>query len=159
MLHLGVDSSSPLNHGGEFLDGESPCDHKYDFEEYSTADSVCAVTTRSRRRNREKSYFALLLGSKVTRTKSAIKSSSDERCKSSLFVWEVAWFLGMFGLNTAGDISKFTKISRAAKLRVKSWKFWNITSRHLSQIPETVLIFAFTTRNVQQCNGKCNFYM
>ena len=31
MLHLGVDSSSPLNHGCQFLDGECPRNHKYDF--------------------------------------------------------------------------------------------------------------------------------
>ena len=30
----------------------------------------------------------------------------------------IAWFLGVFGINTASDISKFTKISRAVKWRV-----------------------------------------
>ena len=30
------------------------------------------------------------------------------------FVQEIARFLGVFGINTASDISKFTKISRAA---------------------------------------------
>ena len=31
-----------------------------------------------------------------------------------VFVWEIARFLGVFGINTASDISKFTTISLAA---------------------------------------------
>ena len=37
------------------------------------------------------------------------------------FVQEIARFLGVFGINTASDISKFTKISRAAAAASDIW--------------------------------------
>ena len=40
---------------------------------------------------------------------------------SSSFVQEIAWFLGVFGINTTSDISKFTKISRAATPVIDIW--------------------------------------
>ena len=36
-------------------------------------------------------------------------------------VWEIARFLGVFGINTASDISKFAKISRAAATASDIW--------------------------------------
>ena len=47
-------------------------------------------------------------------------------------VQEIARFLGVFGINTASDISKFTKISRAG-----------IYPKYPE---ETVLFFVYTTR-------------
>ena len=38
----------------------------------------------------------------------------SESCMKTTLVQEIARFLGVFGINTASDISKFTKISRAA---------------------------------------------
>ena len=45
------------------------------------------------------------------------------RFHSIIFVLEIARFLGVFGINTASDISKFTKISRAAAAASNIWEF------------------------------------
>ena len=37
-------------------------------------------------------------------------------CKSGKFVQAIAWFQGVFGINTASDISKLSLISRAASV-------------------------------------------
>ena len=63
-------------------------------------------------------------------------------------VQEIARFLGIFGVNTASDISKFTKISRAA---AAASDFWEVLKYHeLVFIPnyaeETVLFLVYTTR-------------
>ena len=44
--------------------------------------------------------------------------------------------MGLFGINTVSDISKFTKISRAAAAASDIWRVLKyITSWYLSQIP------------------------
>ena len=57
-------------------------------------------------------------------------SGNHASSNSGLFALEIARFLWVFGINTAGDISKFIKISR-----VIFGEFWNNTSRYLSQTP------------------------
>lgn len=47
----------------------------------------------------------------------------------------IACFLSVYGINTAGDISKFSKTLIAAKRRVISGEFWNFMTRCLFQIP------------------------
>ena len=65
-------------------------------------------------------------------------------------VCKIEWFLCVYGINTEGDVSKFSKISIAAKRQVISGEFWNFMSRYLSQIPHRNQVFFVTTWNILQ---------
>ena len=60
---------------------------------------------------------------------------------------ERARFLGVWGIKTASDISKFTKISRAAAAASDIWGEISRASIYLKYPQETVLYPVYTTRH------------
>ena len=54
--------------------------------------------------------------------------------------------MGLFGINTVSDISKFTKISRVTAAASDIWRVLKYYNIYLKYPEETVLFFVYTTR-------------
>ena len=86
-------------------------------------------------------------------------------CSNLRLVKEIAWFLGVFGINTTSDISKFTKIQYHEPLqrRVIFGEFWNITSGLLiyPKYPKKPCCFQFIIqgKEILHLRNRRNFYI